>query len=218
MYITIDPYYGNEFYNECLEALKNNEIKFEEYISTIPPYNWYIKIDKTPVMVNYDTMKNQERRYLVNKIQALRPNEEYVLRRRNDDVGLKNLQKYVENEPFSKVKEYGIVFSVRNKQEIIDISKEYPNKIWYLGKYWNSKYQICLASNSIIKNFLDQGQILLENDGKFKQTGQFESMINYKVLQNKDMIEKYIETPYFKKGKYYSPKLVPEDTDRFIPR
>ena len=32
MYITVDPYYSTQFYNECLEALKNNKIEFTEHI------------------------------------------------------------------------------------------------------------------------------------------------------------------------------------------
>ncbi len=77
MFITIDPYYSTQFYNESLEALKNNNIEFSEFINIKPPYNWYLDVEKEPIMVNYDIASGSERRWMVNKVEALRTNEEY---------------------------------------------------------------------------------------------------------------------------------------------
>ena len=83
MIFTIDPYYNTKFYNESLEALKNNKVVFSEYISIKTPYNWYLKIEKEPIMVNYDIITPSDRKFIVTKVIALRENEEYYLQRRN---------------------------------------------------------------------------------------------------------------------------------------
>ena len=215
MYYTIDPYYNTLFYNECKEALKNNGYEFKEFISIKPPYNWYFQLDQKPIMVNYDEIVPAESRYLVNTVQALRSNEEYLLLRRENDTG-KNILRFIENEPLHESRKYGIFFTVSSKDELFNISKEYPGKIWFLGKYYNNKYRVCLCSNPIIKNFISKDQILLENNGEYKEPGRFEAELNFKVFRGNDMLLKFTETPYFEDGKYKQVKIKPEISSRFI--
>lgn len=206
MFYTLDNYYSVKFYNETREALKNNQIKFKEFIEIKSPYNWYFKIDDNlkPIMVNYD--EKQKYRFLVQKVQALRPNEEYLLQRREDDAG-SNIKKYIFNDAFRDSEEYGIFFHIKSKDELLKISKEFPGKIYYLGKYYDNKFRVCLCNNIMIKNYINPGQILLEKTPEMKEPGRFEAEFNYKVLKLNDYIIKYTETIYALNGSLVRPKV-----------
>lgn len=206
MFYTLDNYYGVKFYNDTREALKNNQIKFKEFIEIKSPYNWYIKLDDNlkPIMVNYD--EKQKYRFLVQKVQALRSNEEYLLQRREDDAGT-NIKKYIFNDAFRDSEEYGIFFHIKSKDELLKISKEFPGKIYYLGKYYDNKYRVCICNNIMIKNYINPGQILLEKTPEMKEPGKFEAEFNYRVLKLNDYIVKYTETIYAINGSLVRPKV-----------
>ena len=206
MFYTLDNYYGVKFYNDTREALKNNQIKFKEFIEIKSPYKWYIKLDDNlkPIMVNYD--EKQKYRFLVQKVQALRANEEYLLQRREDDAGT-NIKKYIFNDAFRDSEEYGIFFHIKSKDELLKISKEFPGKIYYLGKYYDNKYRVCICNNIMIKNYINPGQILLEKTPEMKEPGKFEAEFNYRVLKLNDYIVKYTETIYALNGSLVRPKV-----------
>lgn len=206
MFYTLDNYYGVKFYNDTREALKNNQIKFKEFIEIKSPYKWYIKLDDNlkPIMVNYD--EKQKYRFLVQKVQALRSNEEYLLQRREDDAGT-NIKKYIFNDAFRDSEEYGIFFHIKSKDELLKISKEFPGKIYYLGKYYDNKYRVCICNNIMIKNYINPGQILLEKTPEMKEPGKFEAEFNYSVLKLNDYIVKYTETIYALNGSLVRPKV-----------
>ena len=206
MFYTLDNYYGVKFYNDTREALKNNQIKFKEFIEIKSPYNWYIKLDDNlkPIMVNYD--EKQKYRFLVQKVKALRTNEEYLLQRREDDAGT-NIKKYIFNDAFRDSEEYGIFFHIKSKDELLKISKEFPGKIYYLGKYYDNKYRVCICNNIMIKNYINPGQILLEKTPEMKEPGKFEAEFNYRVLKLNDYIVKYTETIYAINGSLVRPKV-----------
>lgn len=206
MFYTLDNYYGVKFYNDTREALKNNQIKFKEFIEIKSPYNWYIKLDDNlkPIMVNYD--EKQKYRFLVQKVKALRSNEEYLLQRREDDAGT-NIKKYIFNDAFRDSEEYGIFFHIKSKDELLKISKEFPGKIYYLGKYYDNKYRVCICNNIMIKNYINPGQILLEKTPEMKEPGKFEAEFNYRVLKLNDYIVKYTETIYALNGSLVRPKV-----------
>lgn len=206
MFYTIDSYYSVKFYNSTKEALKNNQVNFKEFINIKTPFNWYFKLDDNikPIMVNYDEI--QKNRFLVSKVQTLRPNEEYLLQRREDDSG-QNIKKYIFNDAFRDAEEYGILFHIKNKDELLRISKEYPGKIYYLGKYYDNKFRVCLCNNNMIKNFITPDQILLEKTPEMKEPGRFESEFNYRILKLKDYIVKYTETIYAMNGSLVRPKV-----------
>lgn len=208
MFITTDPYYNLQFYNECLEALKNNKVQFTEFISIKTPYNWYLSLPREPIMINYDEIKNPEKKFIVSKVIALRENEEYFLQRRSDDNAT-GILKYIENEPFeeSRKSDYSVFFNVSNKEELTKISREFPDKIWYLGKYFNNTLKVCMCNNKMIKNFINKSQILLEKSAEHKLPGSFEADFNYVVLKNKDFIKKYTETSYALNGLITRPKI-----------
>jgi len=216
MYITIDPYYSNTFYNESLEALKNNGVEYKEFISVKTPFDWYIQLDKEPIMVNYDKLPEKDVRWLVNKVQPLRPNEEYLLYRREQDEGPKALLKYIENEALKEARtsNYAVFFTIKNREEGEQITKDFPGKIWYFGKYYKNKFRVCLSTNEMIKNYINRDQILLEK-GDIKEPGRFEADFNWRVLRGQDMLLKFTEMPFFKDGQYNRVKISPEVSARF---
>lgn len=217
MYVTIDPYYNTQFYNECKEALKNNDVPFEEFINIKPPFNWYFKVDQKPILVNYDLATDAETRWMVNTVKPLRPNEEYLLLRRDNDKGPKALLKFVENEPLRLAREsdYAVFFTVKNKEDVERLTKDYPGKVWYFGKYYNNKYRICLATHRTVKGFLNENQILLEKTQELSDPGRFESELNFKVFRGNDVLLKFTETPYFENGIYNKPKIRGDYTSKF---
>lgn len=206
MFYTIDNYYDINFYNSAKEALKNNKVDFNEFIEIKPPYNWYFKLPDNlkPVLVNYD--EKEKYRFLVQKVRSLRPNDEYVLQRRTDDSG-SAIQKYIYNDAFRDSSEYGIFFNINSKDSLLSISKQFPGKIYYLGKYYN-KFRVCLCNNPMIKNYIDQSQILMEKEPEMKEIGRFEAEFNYRVLKLKDSIIKYSETIYAINGSIIRPKTM----------
>lgn len=206
---TIDPYYSNQFYNECKEALKNNNIDFNEYINIKPPYNWYFELKQEPIIVNYDKATNSEERWMVGKVNALRPNEEYLLLRRDNDNGQKALLKFVENEPMREARksDYAVFFTIKNKEDGLALSKDFPGKIWYLGKYYNNRFRLCLCTHKEIKGFLNEDEVLLESSKELSEPGRFESELNWKVFRLKDRLVKFTETPYFENGIFNPVKI-----------
>lgn len=217
MFITIDPYYDISFYNEAKEALKNNNVEFEQYINIKPPYDWYFKLDTKPLMVNYDQATDSESRWMVNTVLPLRANEEYLLLRRENDNGPKALLKFVENEPLkaARTSDYAVFFTIRNREEAEKLSKEYPGKIWYMGKYYNNKFRVCLATHRTIRGFLNDDQILLERNKELSEPGRFESELNWKVFRMNDMLVKFSETPYFEDGKFKPVKIRGDHSNKF---
>ena len=206
MFYTLDPYYTVKFYNETKEALKNNQIKFSEFLDIKAPYYWWYKLPEgiKPIMINYD--EKEKSRFFVRKVQTLRPNEEYVLQRRENDTGA-NITKYIYNDAFRDCADYGIFFHIKSKDELLKLSKEFPGKIWYLGKYYDNKFRVCLCNNKMIKNYINPGQILLEKTPDMKEPGRFEADFNYYVLKLKDYIVKYTETIYAENGSLIRPKI-----------
>jgi len=216
-FYTIDPYYDNQFYNECKESLKNNRVDFQEYINIKTPFEWYFKLDKEPVIVNYDKVSGSSSRWMVNIIKPLRPNEEYILLRRDNDKGAKALLKFIENIPLRKARksDYAVFFTVKNREELELITKDYPGRIWFMGKYYNNKYRICLGTHKLIKNFLDTKDILLEKTQDLNEPGRFEAELNWRVFRGQDYLIKFTETPYFEKSKYFRPRIIGDYSSKF---
>ena len=217
MFITIDPYYNTQFYNECKEALKNNQVEFKEFINIKPPYNWYFQVEQKPILVNFDLSTDAENRWMVGIIKALRANEQYLLLRRDNDVGVKALAKFIENEPLREARQsdYAIFFNIKNREEGEQLTKDYPGKIWFLGKYYNNKYKVCLATHPVVKGFLNPGQILLEKTQEHNDPGRFEADLNFKIFRGNDSLTKFTETPYFLDGKYVRPKIKGDLSSKF---
>lgn len=213
MFYTIDPYYDVNFYNQSKEALKNNNVNFSEFIEIKSPYRWFLKLNESPIMVNYD--KLEKNRFLVQKVQALRPNEEYLLQRRGNSEGT-NIKRYIYNDAFRDAEDYGLFFNIKNREEFIRLSREYPGKIYYLGKYYDNKFRVCLVNNPMIKNYILPNQILLEKTPDMKEPGRFEAEFNYKILKFNDFIYKTSETIYSQDGKIIRPSSFDSTNSKYF--
>ena len=196
MFITIDPYYDVERYNESLQALMNNGVKFEEYISTRTPYNWYLKLDTAPIMMNYDILTKDIKKFLVRKTLPLQTNDEIKLFRRNQ-----YFSHYTSNDALSTFKDYGVFFTLKNSESVIGLSKKIPLKIWYFGRYYNNRYNVYFCNSPLVKTFL------VETDTKIKDINSLECELNYKIFLGKDFLKKYTETPYYLEGQFYKPSV-----------
>lgn len=199
---SIDNYYDVQFYNQTKVALANNDVDFMEFISTHSPYIWFLATEQKPIAINYDQVESGRVRYLVTKVKANSPSEEYRLFRRGGQK-LGDMIHFIENEPLkeARTREYSCFFRVKNKQELLDISKVYPGKIYYFGKYFNNKYKVCLALSETILGFVDGSDVLISNKGLDKP-GEMEAELNFKVFRKQDYLIKYMETPYALNGKY----------------
>jgi len=198
-FFTIDPYVSINEYNQSLQALENNKIKYTEFIALIGDFNWFLSLENNqkPIMINYDLMSGTEWKNAVSKVKPLTPNDIYLLYRR---IGKKEIARYVENDVFKKAKKSNnIVFKIKNKEEMINLSKLY-GEIYPLGVYLNGSIRLGICFNPEIKNSITPDRILLEM-GTHK-TGELEKTINFKILRNQDKIIKYTKTPYWKNGKF----------------
>lgn len=205
MFITIDPYYDNNFYNECLHALQNNNIEFREFVSTRAPFYFYLELPSSPLMTNYDEILDT--RYLVSKVLPVLPNDETYLLRRNES---RQIKKYILNDAFREENEsdYAIFFSIPGVEAGRELTKNISGKVYYLGKYYSRKYRVCISTSPYVKTFIPKSWILLEKTQLHNQPGSFEAYFNYKVLLLKDRIIKYSQTPYFENGVYVRPNLI----------
>lgn len=208
-YINTDPYTEVQEYNSIIEALKNNQVQYNEFISTKPPYNWYINTDHKPVFINYDEGTKNEIRFLVTKVQPLRPNEEYALKRRETDGSSQaGITKFIYNDVFKIVKnKYALCFRYKSKQELFEITRKIKNnKIYLLGTYKGR--QLALTYNKYVQGEISPSYIITEKqENEYNGIGEFEMAINYFGLKNKDKIIKYTQTPYIMNGKYYPTKI-----------
>lgn len=217
MLISIDKFYTEQFYNRCKEALKNNGIKFDEYISTVGSYKWYLDIPQKPIMVNYEICPASERRYLISKVKGLDFSDEYTYYRRADSIG-HFVPKYCRNDAWSSLdKNEAYLFKVTSRKQLEDLTKAVPTSvIWYLGKYYGERYRLALTTSLAVRAFIPSENVL--NEKKADETPEaFEMRVNYETLSNKEKIQKYSKTPCFKDGKFEIPLYYPVDVkNRFL--
>ena len=216
MLITLDPYYDVEFYNSCKDAMLNNNVETKQYICIKPPYNWYINVPHKPVLVNWDPLPDSYEKWLVNITEPVLPNDAVVLFRRSADKG-KSIKKFIMNDAYNDLEDTDvIVFNASGQDELIKLSKSIPNKIWFLGRYYNKKIRLCMVRKSdIATSLIPKEQILMIKD-KNTPFEEMEANINYKIFFMKDMIKKFSLTPYFSKGAYVLPVKHPEPLDKFV--
>jgi len=213
--ITLDPYTDVKTFNEAKEALYNNSVDFELFIGLKAPYNWFFKLNQLPIMVNYDEATRQERRWLISTVKPLTPNDEFRYLRRSADVGKKAFVHFTENEPMTEARKsnFAVFFHLNNREDGINLSKTYGGKIWFLGKYYNRKFNVCLCTHPVIKNLLDPSQILLEKTSD--EPGRFEAELNRLVFMEKDHLVKFTDTPYFESGQLHRVKIQGEIGAKF---
>jgi hypothetical protein len=225
---TIDNYYSIEQYNESLQALRNNSVNFKQLIYLRSPYQWFLDLPSSPMLMNYDIADPKVLRFLVRKVQPTTPSDAYNLIRRND--AKQAVAKYIENEPLTEARnsKYALFFNAVSLENLKNISKNLPGtKIWYFGKHLNGRYKVALCTNKMVNNFAPPNSFLLEKDNAslgfkklggsegsqgnqgndYSKPGFFEADLNYRIFKNKDFLIKYSETPYCLDGRYYPVKF-----------
>ena len=202
MLVTIDEYYDINFYLQTIQALKNNQVPFTEYILSITPFYWYINVDNPPSFVNYDMLPNNLRKYIINLVQPATPSDDYKYQRRETFTDKKALKHYGRNTPMIEAdnSDYACFFNLKDKEQALELSKS-VGKIWYFGKYYNNM-KIALCTNRMIKNFISSEDILVQKDRKSKSSIQMEIELNYNVFRLNTRLKKFSMTPYFDNGSY----------------
>lgn len=203
MFVTFDNYYEIDEYNEFIQAAKNNNIQFTEYISIRAPYNWYVKVDTLPQFVNYEVSTPKDDKWLVSKMLARYPNEEYLLQRR---IGNNVIEKYISPEPLIRARtaQYWMIFKSGGHTELMKISENIESeKLYVLGKARG--YFLILTFNKYFQSFIHKNFILLEKEttGQYGNPGEIEQALNYKILVKEKLENKTMELPYYQGGKYY---------------
>ena len=203
-YITIDDYYNIDFYNETLQALKNNDVGFAQYIMTIAPYHFVIEIFQEPIMINYDNLPDNKLQYLINVVEPATPRDEYLLQRRESFGGIKGLKQYGLNNPLREAEksDYACFFHLKNRAEGIELSKTL-GKIYFFGTYIKNTH-VALCTNKMIKNLALQQDILVE---KKKSVLDMEHELNYKYFRLQNRLRKFTNTPYFDNGIFHNVKI-----------
>lgn len=216
MFVCIDDFYSVDFYNSCIEALKNNRVPFKQFISSKPPYKFYFEVEDAPTFINYEESSKTYSKYLINIVIALKPNDDYIYFRRPNIVNKKALLHYGVNDALRAGIESGEgVFFTATKEEILKISKEYGRKIYYFGRYFNRKYKVFFTDSLMVKNFIRTEDVLAES-GTGDVT-QMELDLNFKIFKLQDRLVKISETPYIQNGKYSGLSSVrPEISDRYV--
>lgn len=206
VYITFDPYYDIIHYNEFIATAKLNKIEFKEFINVKAPYRWYIQIEEkyTPAFLRYNVLPKADDRWLLEKVIPLNPQEEYQVKRKVSSIP-QNFQEFTSPYIFRQIidEPYCVCFKYKNKEELMQISKEWGIKIYILGKHreWN----LAFTFNKYIRNFIYMDQILLEKKKPldFSKAGEFEIALNFKKLVKVKFTNKTLEYPYYEDGIYY---------------
>jgi len=197
--------------------LKNNNVNFREYISTKAPYYFYFDVDKAPTFINYEVAPSAYTRHLISLVTPLRPNDEYILLRRDSFINKQAVDRYGVNDALStgNISKEGVFFTA-HKEEILRISKEFPRKLFFMGRYYDKRYKIFFSDSLVIKNYLLPKQILVQSKD-VKDVTDLELELNYKVFMEKDRLEKLSQTPYVLNGNYYPVSHIRADlTDKFV--
>lgn len=218
LYISFDNYYDVDTFNSFKVASKNNGIEFEEYLRVRPPYTRWLKMkskNDLPSFVNYDIATVSDKRWLVSVVKPTKPNEEYLLRRRE---GLDNQYwKYILPKPLQDTKKikYIMFFNSNDFTELSKISKELgKSKIFKLGKTTKTKnLTIYYTFNPLIQGLIQQSNILMEfgeraiGNGAIKYSktvpdnpGEMEYYLNYFVLINEKLENKTLEAEFWFNG------------------
>lgn len=216
MFISIDDYYSVDFYNECLNALDNNKVDYNQYMMAKPPYHFVIEVDSAPTFINYDEVPKNLERFLINLTQPLKESDRHLFLRRESVANKKAINQYAMNDAFRQIqKTKECIFFTAKPSQVQEISRKYPRKIYYFGKYYGRKYRVFAADSMMIKNHLDPDQILVQSD-KFNSVTELELELNYKVFMSKDKLTKIADTPYLLNGSYSAVATTrPDLTDKF---
>lgn len=208
MFISIDSYYDPLFYNQCLSALESNGVSFNQafYVKG-KVFEYVINVPYEPLMINYDVISKVEERYIINHVIPLDINEIAIYQRRIQDSKTNIRKELYINDALKTINDtgYGVFINLKNSEQAMQLSKEIPIKLYYMGKYLNGRYKIFFSNSIYIESFLNSSDILLKKS-KNESIVQFEQSLNFNILERKDRLVKYSQTAYFENGNYFKPQ------------
>ena len=191
--ITLDPFYSVSEYLDALDALRFNDIDFNEYID-LRSKLWYIDIDNA---VTHKFFECHNDRLLAQKVRPLETGDEKALERR---VGDTSLERYLDNDCLEELRTAGhsatYVF-LTNANEAATLSTKTGLKIWWFGRYLNGQC-ICACARPPVG--LISGKIAMVPT----EVGLFDVETRRLLLEYRDFLRKYTKQPYFKDGRFYS--------------
>lgn len=204
MLVTLDPYYNVDFYNQSIEALKNNNVDYRLYVQTISPYNFYIDVPSQPLFVNYDLINQSNSRHLAAVTIPNSTDGTYLFLRRMTHTGKKGFNYYAFNDVFKAMKKSkeGIIFDC-SVDSAKYLSRYFPRKIYYLGKYMNKRYTVMACDSLIVKNYFDkvsQKITVLAESNNFTTATELETEVNHRIFSLKDRLMKVSNTPFIQNG------------------
>ena len=201
-YISFDNYYKQSDYNRFILSAFNNGINFREFISIKPPYNWWIEIDDKdiPKFLDYDETKDT--RWFVSKIIPRYPNEEFLLRRKDNDPKT-DIKRFIENDVLEMAtREDFVCVFIFQGNKIRDYSTQIDDKLYILGQKGN--YKVGVSFNPFIQNIINPADIILTiDDGDYRNSGEIEQRINYLWKPQLKLYNKTLESSYCYKGNYF---------------
>lgn len=201
-FISFDEYYTRTQYNSFLMSAANNNVKFTEFIKIRPPFNFVLRIDDKDIPKFLDYELEKENRWLVSKMIARYPNEEFQLRRKDNDPK-QEITRFVENDVLSlaRVKPFVCVFYFSGNN-LLEWSDLIQDKIYILGL--KGGFKIAVTFNKLILNVIEHNTIILiEEDGDFRGVGEIEQRVNYLWKPKEKITHKTLESMYYDKGKFY---------------
>lgn len=203
MLITIDPFYDIEFYNRCKNSLENNKCEYREFISTKPPYYWYLDIKNAPQLLDYTKAEKVDKIHLVSVAKPIKTQDYWKhYRRGNDTKG--NIDRFVVNDAYEEAKSssYYAFVNIRSKTQALRISAKLKGiKMWYFGFYYK-RYRVYLINNEVITTIIPREDILVSDT---KDIVKLEQKLNFDKFRLQDFLVKNSETVYMLNGRVHLP-------------
>lgn len=213
MLVSIDKFYEVDFYNKCIQALLNNKVPVKQFISSTT-LKWFLDVPYPPVMLNYELPQETEKRFMLSKTIAVFPSDQYLLYRRPNDYRFLN-PKMVRADYMTNDNQYACFFHLKNQYDGHTLSKAVNSKIYYIGKYYNNRYRICVCLEPSIRPLLSSTDVLFEKTEK-ETWVKTETEINQRVFMLRDYLMKFTRTPYFSGNKFEAPPYYGEFQKRFF--
>ena len=207
MYITLDPFYTVTEYNRFLESLKNNGVKYSQWISTRAPYNWYLKIDDDdyPRFIDFEVLNKAHERYLVSVIVPQRSQDNYLLLRRDTDNPTKQ-DKFILNDAWKRAHKakHLIIFRYESQEQLANLSKKYGIRIYVMGRH---RWRMAMAYSQYLEGEITKEMTLFSKSKKqlreFRNPGDIEAEFNYRILRTSKIENKTLKTTYWENGQKY---------------
>lgn len=217
MIFTIDPYYDIQHFNRTLESLKNNKVQYELFIDNRAPHYFYIEAPIQPVFMDYDLISTSRERNLVSLVNSYTPQNDYRFLRRTSHTGKQGFTYYSENDVFAQMNKtkQGVLIHMQVEHQF-KVSKKYPRKLWFLGRYINSSFIVFQQDSLEIKNYLDVPHKILAQGSSFQHSTDLEAELNYKHFLFRERLIKLDETPVLQGGKYKAPQIRNQYGRKFI--